>query len=81
MIPAFIRAYEAAAAINGYLIVAFAAPAASQTVGPAASATAPLVRASTDVRGATEAFVGFERPQGYQSIMLMHVSGTIWQQI
>lgn len=46
MIPTFIRAYEAAAAIGGNLIVAFAAPSTGQTVTPATGATAALVGVS-----------------------------------
>ena len=51
MIPTFIRAYEAAAAIGGNLIVAFAAPSTAKTVTPATSATAPLAGVS-DAMGA-----------------------------
>lgn len=43
MIPTFIRSYEAAAAVEGFLIVKFAAPGSNQTVEAADSNTAPLV--------------------------------------
>lgn len=46
MIPTFIRAYEAAVAIDGNLIVTYAAPAASNAVTLAGSATVPLVGVS-----------------------------------
>ncbi len=51
MIPTFTRAYEAAAAIGGNLIVAFAAPSTARTVTPAATATAPFAGVS-DAMGA-----------------------------
>lgn len=51
MIPTFIRAYEAAAEIDGNLIVTFAAPTTAKTVTTAASATVPLVGVS-DAMGA-----------------------------
>lgn len=51
MIPTFIRAYEAAAEIDGYVIVTYAAPAAGKTVTTATNGTAPLVGVS-DAMGA-----------------------------
>ncbi|WP_353429025.1 hypothetical protein [Paracoccus denitrificans] len=43
MIPTFTRAYEAAAEIDGNVIVTYAAPAAGKTVTTAADGTVPLV--------------------------------------
>ncbi|UWQ92990.1 hypothetical protein K3727_09495 [Rhodobacteraceae bacterium M382] len=43
MIPTFTRSYEAAAAIAGHLIVAFADPANASTVTPATSSTDALI--------------------------------------
>lgn len=51
MIPTFTRAYEAAAAIVGNLIVTWAAPSTAKTVTTATSATVPLVGVS-DAMGA-----------------------------
>ena len=51
MIPTFIRAYEAAVAIDGNLIVAYAAPTTGNTITLAGSATVPLVGVS-DAMGA-----------------------------
>lgn len=51
MIPTFIRAYVAAAAIAGYRIVAFAAPGADSTITTAAANTDALLGVS-DAMGA-----------------------------
>jgi hypothetical protein len=61
MIPTFIRAYEASAAINPYRIIAFSDAANSSKIATAASATAALIGTTGKVGGAIGAMVDVHR--------------------